>query len=65
MTREPRPEVLHGGAALGEVAAASESREDKGKAIVLYNAFDTLRELDSDDAAIQGPNSSPFAQPDD
>ncbi|KAL0289206.1 UNVERIFIED_CONTAM: hypothetical protein Sradi_7077900 [Sesamum radiatum] len=53
------PEVLHGGAALGE--AASENREDKGKAIVLYNAFDTLMELDSDDAAIQGPNSSPFA----
>ncbi|KAL0292093.1 UNVERIFIED_CONTAM: hypothetical protein Sradi_7002700 [Sesamum radiatum] len=55
MPREPR----------AAVAIANGNSEDKGKAIVLYNAFDTLMELDNDDIAIQGPNSSPIAQPDD
>ncbi|KAL0290606.1 UNVERIFIED_CONTAM: hypothetical protein Sradi_7046500 [Sesamum radiatum] len=65
VTRVPRPERMHGDATSGGVAAASAHREDKAKAIVLYNAFDSLIELDSDDAAMQGPNSSPIAQPDD
>ncbi|KAL0283808.1 UNVERIFIED_CONTAM: hypothetical protein Sradi_6922600 [Sesamum radiatum] len=46
-------------------AGTNGNSEDKGKAIVLFNAFDTLMELEEDDIAIQGPNSSPFAQPDD
>ncbi|KAL0293202.1 UNVERIFIED_CONTAM: hypothetical protein Sradi_6951400 [Sesamum radiatum] len=47
--REPRP--THGEDEAGNIASGI--HEDKGKAIVLYNAFDKLLELDSDDATIQ------------
>ncbi|KAL0448907.1 UNVERIFIED_CONTAM: hypothetical protein Slati_1447100 [Sesamum latifolium] len=40
-------------------------REDKGKAIVLYNAFDALMVPDSDTKTSKGPISSPITNPDD
>ncbi|KAL0455543.1 UNVERIFIED_CONTAM: hypothetical protein Slati_0893500 [Sesamum latifolium] len=40
-------------------------REDKGKAIVLYNAFDALMELDSNADVAKGHISNPTAHPDD
>ncbi|KAL0439851.1 UNVERIFIED_CONTAM: hypothetical protein Slati_2468100 [Sesamum latifolium] len=40
-------------------------REDKGKAIILYNAFDALMELDSNADVSKGPISSPTSHPDD
>ncbi|KAL0287883.1 UNVERIFIED_CONTAM: hypothetical protein Sradi_7114800 [Sesamum radiatum] len=49
--RVPRPRETHGGDEVGNIASGS--HEDKGKEIVLYNAFDKLLELDSDDATMQ------------
>ncbi|KAL0278001.1 UNVERIFIED_CONTAM: hypothetical protein Sradi_7305200 [Sesamum radiatum] len=61
--RIPRPGAVHREDESGNVELGS--HEDKGKAIVLYNAFDTLLELDRDDDTIQGPTSSPIARSDD
>ncbi|KAL0455346.1 UNVERIFIED_CONTAM: hypothetical protein Slati_0873800 [Sesamum latifolium] len=44
--------------------SSSVEQEDKGKAIVLYNAFEVLTESDSTDIS-KGPTSSPISYPDD
>ncbi|KAL0439709.1 UNVERIFIED_CONTAM: hypothetical protein Slati_2453900 [Sesamum latifolium] len=45
--------------------SGSVGREDMGKAIVLYNAFDTLLELDSNSYEAKCPMSNPTSHPDD
>ncbi|KAL0409566.1 UNVERIFIED_CONTAM: hypothetical protein Sradi_1891000 [Sesamum radiatum] len=70
MPREVRREqrihvVLKAKETLDDEGTGVVGREDKGKAIVLYNAFDTLTELDSSTDASKGPISSPNSHPDD
>ncbi|KAL0439670.1 UNVERIFIED_CONTAM: hypothetical protein Slati_2450000 [Sesamum latifolium] len=43
----------------------SEEREERGKAIVLYNAFDALTVPDSYTETSKGPMSSPIPNPND
>ncbi|KAL0444825.1 UNVERIFIED_CONTAM: hypothetical protein Slati_2205200 [Sesamum latifolium] len=52
-------------AAAPVVGSNSVEREDKGKAIVLYNAFEVLMESDSTTDASKGPTSSPVSYLDD
>ncbi|KAL0381926.1 UNVERIFIED_CONTAM: hypothetical protein Slati_4562000 [Sesamum latifolium] len=56
--REPREHSAGSSTRLGE-------REELGKAIVLYNAFDVLMVPDSDTETSKGPMSSPTPNPDD
>ncbi|KAL0355764.1 UNVERIFIED_CONTAM: hypothetical protein Sradi_4023300 [Sesamum radiatum] len=63
--RELRPTVLNGVENSVDADAEIGRHEDKGKAIVLYNDFDTLMELDSDADVMKGPISSPITHPDD
>ncbi|KAL0401940.1 UNVERIFIED_CONTAM: hypothetical protein Slati_4223900 [Sesamum latifolium] len=58
MRREPRENTAGSGTRLVE-------REEPGKAIVLYNAFDALMVPDSDTETSKGPISSPIPNPDD
>ncbi|KAL0367297.1 UNVERIFIED_CONTAM: hypothetical protein Sradi_3619800 [Sesamum radiatum] len=63
--RELCPERLDGADGTDDGAPEIVRHVDKGKELVLYNAFDMLNELDSDGDVIKGPISSPIAQPDD
>ncbi|KAL0455268.1 UNVERIFIED_CONTAM: hypothetical protein Slati_0866000 [Sesamum latifolium] len=61
----PTPVVPTTAAPAPAVGTISMDREDKGKAIILYNAFEVLMESDSPATESKGPISSPTSLPDD
>ncbi|KAL0284500.1 UNVERIFIED_CONTAM: hypothetical protein Sradi_7196100 [Sesamum radiatum] len=63
VSREPLTKTPQARMAPPVTDASSNANEDKGKAIVLYNAFEVLAEPESD--IQKGPMSSPVVQPDD
>ncbi|KAL0294501.1 UNVERIFIED_CONTAM: hypothetical protein Sradi_6884100 [Sesamum radiatum] len=56
--REPRTDGVDGGDGIDGGALTAVRREDKGKELILYNAFDMLNELDSDGDVMKGPKAA-------
>ncbi|KAL0292751.1 UNVERIFIED_CONTAM: hypothetical protein Sradi_6975800 [Sesamum radiatum] len=62
---KPKPVVERQVGKSVEAETAADPHEDKGKATIIYNAFDMLTELDGDIDGLKGPISSPTTHVDD